>query len=80
MEEVGASGVDAGFFGAGHGVAAEEGGVGVGEEGFELADDAAFDAADVGDEGAGGEGEAGELGGEGGHDFDRGGEDDKGGA
>ena len=59
---------------------AEEGGVCPIEERLELADDAAFDAADIGDERAGSEGEAGELRGERGHDFDRGGEDDQGGS
>lgn len=53
VEEILAGVGDAGFFGAGHGMTADEVAFGGGEDGFERIDDGDLDAADVGDDGAG---------------------------
>ncbi len=66
-EEIGAGGGDAGLFGAGHGMGADEPGIGLEAEGFEGMDDGSLGGADVGDDGVWAEvredgfGEGGEL-------------------
>ena len=53
VEEILAGVGDAGFFGTGHGMTADEVAFGGGEDGFERIDDRDLDATDIGDDGAG---------------------------
>ncbi len=53
VKQIRPGGGQAAFFGAGHGVAADEFDAGVAKEGFQFEGDGAFDAADIGDDGAG---------------------------